>query len=71
MAKRFVNFYSEDKANEIAGLLGVKYMREVVGSGSQERTVYVFFENDKMHRLLQDKNKYSKRDYYYSNTLRY
>lgn len=71
MPIKFVSFLNEEKAKEISELLNIKYMEEIITENDKEKTIYVFIENDNLNKLLQNKQKYSKRDYFYRNTMNF
>lgn len=64
--KRMINVANKAKALELAEM-GFKYT--VQDTGSQK--IYVFIETDKLREILNGKGKFSKKDYCYSNIMKF
>jgi len=63
--KRMVCVINKDVADELDDL-GFRYMVQQLHDNQE---VYTFIETDKLHKELNNKKKYSKRDWYYSNKM--
>lgn len=66
---KFVNILDANKAAMLEDM-GFRAKHETVTVNGKETTVYVFAESDKLHKLLKDRTQFSKKDYYYTNTLK-
>lgn len=70
MSKKFIHVLNEEKAKYLESL-GFKSMYDTVVIGGKEKEVFVFIEDEKLLKILGDKSKFCKRDFYHSNILKF
>lgn len=68
--KKFVNVLDERKAEYLENL-GFKCRSEIVSINGKDKEIYIFIEDDKLFKILNDKKMFSKKDYYYSNIMKF
>lgn len=64
--KRFINVINKNMRDELSDL-GFRYTTQII----DDREVYVFIESDKLYKILNNKCKFSKKDYYHSNIMKF
>ena len=65
--KKIICVTRKEIADQIAEELSCKYMIQNLG----ETEVYSFIETDKLYKILSNKSKYSRKEWYYDNRLRF
>ena len=65
--KKIICITRKETADEIAEEISCKYMIQNLGNTE----VYSFIETDKLHKILNDKSKYSRKEWYYDNRLKF
>lgn len=66
---KFINILDQNKANMLESM-GFKARKETITVKGKETCVYVFAESDALHKILKDKTQFSKRDFYYTSTMK-
>lgn len=66
---KFINILDKNKANMLEDM-GFRARVETVTVRGKETNVYVFAESDALHKALKDRTQFSKKDFYYTNTMK-
>ena len=67
MKRKFVCLTNKDKAEELADE-GFNYMLETLDSN---QVIYKFILTDELYRVLNDKKRFNKREWYYDSKMRF
>ena len=71
MKTNFITFLDKEKADEISNKLKVGYIVERININGQLQNIYKFIETEDLCKFLQDKSKYSKKDYFCTNIMKF
>lgn len=63
--RKMICVVSEEVANDLADQ-GFRYMEQYINN---DQKVYMFRESDKLHKILSDKRKYTRKDWFYNDKL--
>ena len=66
--KKIICVVRKEVADRIAEECSCSYMTQVLGDNTQ---IYTFIESDKIHKVISDKNQFSKNDWYYEKRLKF
>ena len=66
--RKIICIVRKEVADRIAEECACSYMTQALGDNTM---VYTFIESDKIHKLLGDNTRFSKRDWYYEKRLKF